>query len=236
MTGPDAEWLTIEELAAATQTTVRTARYYGTLGLLPPPERRGRVAYYSAEHRARLDLIRALQDHGFTLAAIERYLSDLPLDASAEDLAVRGAMLTAWSAAPAEPVSRRQLEKQAGRRLTDDDLGRLLATGALARAGERFLPLPWFDVGVELLDVDLPLDGLIEAGRAIETHMAALADELTEVLRQRVLAPFRAGEHTSEDAQRFERTMSRLRVLTLEAILRSFQHSADAVITRTLAR
>jgi len=68
--------VTVDELAARVGLTVRTTRYYAGLGLLPPPVRRGRIAWYGAEHVARLELIRALQDHGFTLAAIERYLAD----------------------------------------------------------------------------------------------------------------------------------------------------------------
>ena len=52
---PD-DLLTIDELAVATGMTVRTTRYYASLGLLPPPTRRGRLAYYSREHRARLEV------------------------------------------------------------------------------------------------------------------------------------------------------------------------------------
>ena len=58
--------------------TVRTTRYYASLGLIPAPIRRGRVAYYDETHRARLEMVRALQDHGFTLQAIERYMATLP--------------------------------------------------------------------------------------------------------------------------------------------------------------
>src|SRR6185312_10679353 len=69
---PDGDTLTIDELAARTGMTVRTVRFYATEGLLPAPERRGRVAYYDARHRMRLELVRTLQEHGYTLAAIER--------------------------------------------------------------------------------------------------------------------------------------------------------------------
>ena len=89
--------LTIDELAAAVGTTVRTTRYYASLGLIPPPERRGRIAYYGPVHRARLELVRALQDHGFTLQAIERTLAAVPEDAGVEDLALQRAMLTSWT-------------------------------------------------------------------------------------------------------------------------------------------
>src|ERR1700712_1638423 len=119
------ELLTVDELAAVTGMTVRTTRYYAGLGLLPPPARRGRMAYYSAAHRARLDLIRALQDHGFTLSAIEKYLARLPIDASVEDLAIQRVMLTSWKAGPEETVTRRQLELRIGKPVDDDMLERL---------------------------------------------------------------------------------------------------------------
>src|SRR6476646_5836538 len=113
--------------------TVRTTRYYAGLGLLPAPTRRGRMAYYTQEHRARLDLIRALQDHGFTLSAIEKYLAKVPDDASVEDLALQRAMLTSWGAVTREPMTRRQLESRAGRSLSEEDLARLVTIYAVER-------------------------------------------------------------------------------------------------------
>ena len=98
--------LTVDELAEATGVSVRNIRYYATLGLLPPPERRGRVAFYGARHRALLDLTMALQEHGFTLQAIERYLSRMPADTTIEDIAMQRAMITSWTTPDAEEVQR----------------------------------------------------------------------------------------------------------------------------------
>ena len=64
----------IEELAEETGTTVRNIRVYQERGLLPPPERRGRTAYYGPEHRRRLLLILRLLDRGYTFATIEELL------------------------------------------------------------------------------------------------------------------------------------------------------------------
>lgn len=97
---------TVDELAEVTGVSVRTIRYYATLGLLPAPERRGRVAYYGADHRARLDLTVALQEHGFTLQAIERYLARLPRDVTVEDLAMQRAMITSWTTPDDDEVQR----------------------------------------------------------------------------------------------------------------------------------
>jgi DNA-binding transcriptional MerR regulator len=229
------ELLTVDELAAATGMTVRTTRYYAGLGLLPPPQRRGRIAYYTREHRARLDLIRALQDHGFTLSAIEKYLGRLPLDASVEDLALQRAMLTSWGGGKHESFTRRQVETRAGRRLSDDDLALMESIYAVRRDGDRYELLPSFDVTTELLALDIPVDSLVAAAGSINEHMDALADELTDILRTRVLLPFREEPHSEEDTARFEVTVSRLRQLTLQAVVAGFQRAADQVISRSLS-
>jgi len=233
----EGELLTVDELAAATGMTVRTTRYYAGLGLLPPPTRRGRMAYYSAQHRARLELIRALQDHGFTLAAIEKYLARLPADASVEDLAVQRAMLTSWKSGGHEVVGRRQLEARAGRKIGAEQLERLEASMGIRPTDDgRFELLPAFDVAVRSLDLDIPVDSLAAAGAAITRHMDALADELTAILKDRVLAPYLESPKTEADKARFEQTMARLRQLTLEAVVSGFQRAANQVISRSLSR
>lgn len=108
------ELLTGDELERVTGVPLRTVRYYVTRGLLPAPVRRGRVAYYSADHVARLEVVRSLQDHGFTLQAIERFLAALPQDISAEDLAMQRAMITAWPNDPDAPGRVLQRAKDAG--------------------------------------------------------------------------------------------------------------------------
>jgi DNA-binding transcriptional MerR regulator len=95
---------TVDELAGLTGHSVRNIRYYTGLGLLPAPERQGRIAVYGAIHRARLELITALQEHGFTLEAIGRYLDRRGAGASAEDLAMQRAMITSWTSESREDV------------------------------------------------------------------------------------------------------------------------------------
>ncbi len=227
--------LTIDELAAAVGTTVRTTRYYASLGLVPPPERVGRVAYYGPVHRARLELVRALQDHGFTLQAAERVLGSIPADATVEDLALQRAMLTSWSAEPPAVLSRRALEKRAGRSLSDDDLDLLTLLGAIEPSDQGWLVTPSLSVGLGLLDVDVPRESLGLAEAAIRRHMQALADELTTILHEQVLEPYRRQASSPDDAVRLEQTVSQLRRLTLEAVVHGFQRAANAVITRSLA-
>jgi DNA-binding transcriptional MerR regulator len=228
--------LTVDELAAAVGMTVRTTRYYASLGLIPPPVRRGRVAYYDAVHRARLELVRALQEHGFTLQAIERVLAGVPLAAGVEDLQLQRAMLTSWTGRPPERLTQRQLEKRADRRLADEDLRTLVSLGLIERADDDWVVMPHLEVGLGLLDLDLPEAGLARADQAIRRHMAALADDLTEILHDEILQPYRREPHSPEDAARLEHTVARLRQLTLEAVVSGFQRAANDVITRSLRR
>ena len=76
---------------------------------------------------------------------------------------------------------------------------------------------------------------MVEAGQAITRHMDALADELTVIMRTRVMQPFLERAHTEEDKARFEQTVSRLRQLTLEAVVSGFQQAANQVISRSLS-
>ncbi|WP_426367227.1 MerR family transcriptional regulator [Streptomyces sp. E-08] len=125
---------TVDELAARAGVTVRTVRFYGTRGLLPPPVIGARrVGHYGQDHLSRLALIEELQRQGMTLAAIERYLEQLPPDLSAQDLAIHRALVASWAPESAETITRRELERRAGRVLTERDVDRLAAMGVLDR-------------------------------------------------------------------------------------------------------
>jgi DNA-binding transcriptional MerR regulator len=71
---PSAE-MTVDELARRAELPVRTIREYQTMGLLPPPARRGRVGVYGASHLTRLGLIGRLQQRGYSLAGIRDLLA-----------------------------------------------------------------------------------------------------------------------------------------------------------------
>src|SRR4051794_17256255 len=127
--------LTLEELTERVAMSVRNIRFYTTKGLVPPPIRRGRSGYYTADHVARLQLVQELQGHGFTLSAIERYVVGIPAGASPEDIALHRAMLAPWMADSWEELSRVELDQRAGRTLSASDLETLAALGVVQAAG-----------------------------------------------------------------------------------------------------
>jgi DNA-binding transcriptional MerR regulator len=74
------ERLTLSELTAAADVSVRTVRYYIAEGLLPPPEGSGPGSAYTQGHLDRLRLIQRLKEAYLPLKEIRRRLSGLSDD------------------------------------------------------------------------------------------------------------------------------------------------------------
>ncbi len=69
------EEFSVDELARGAGLPTRTIREYQTIGLLPPPQRRGRIGIYRLAHLHRLQLIARLQQRGYSLAGIRDLLA-----------------------------------------------------------------------------------------------------------------------------------------------------------------
>ena len=65
----------IEQLARTAGVAVDTIRFYQGKGLLDAPRREGRVTWYGDSHLDRLKRIKELQQQGFTLTVIQRFLA-----------------------------------------------------------------------------------------------------------------------------------------------------------------
>jgi DNA-binding transcriptional MerR regulator len=65
----------IEQLARSAGVAVDTIRFYQGKGLLEAPRREGRVTWYGESHLDRLRRIKELQQQGFTLTVIQRFLT-----------------------------------------------------------------------------------------------------------------------------------------------------------------
>ena len=65
----------IDDLARVAGTTTRNVRVYQESGLLPRPQRRGRVAIYTDKHLSQLQAIIRLLSEGFTVKHILKFLA-----------------------------------------------------------------------------------------------------------------------------------------------------------------
>lgn len=213
--------LTIDELAARAGVTVRTVRFYSARGLLPPPDiGPRRVGRYGAPHLSRLALIEELQHQGLTLAAIERYLQQLPADISAHDLAIHRALVASWLPEGSQEIDREQLERRAGRPLDDADLDRLAAMNVLERTDDpdAFRVDPGIlHLGVRLLDVPFPVETILAAREVMLEHARAAAHELSRIFLEEVWEPERPERMRSLSAQ--------MQPLVVQALVTTFQRS-----------
>ncbi|MFD5562795.1 MerR family transcriptional regulator [Kitasatospora griseola] len=231
---------TVDELAARAGVTVRTLRFYGAKGLLPPPELGPRrVGLYGAEHLGRLELIEELQRQGLTLAAIDRYLAQLPSDIGELDLAIHRALVASWTPESAEEASRAQLERRTGRALSDGDLDSLAAMGALHRTADPdvfkvdpgLLPL-----GVRVLDVPIPLETLVAARAVVRLHSRATAHDLHRLFRDTVWRPYRESGPGPEELERMRELTDRIQPMVVQALVTAFQRSLAEELARPAER
>uniref|UniRef100_A0AAU3GLV7 MerR family transcriptional regulator n=1 Tax=Streptomyces sp. NBC_01401 TaxID=2903854 RepID=A0AAU3GLV7_9ACTN len=229
-TGTEEPALTVDELAARAGVTVRTVRFYSTRGLLPPPViGPRRVGHYGHEHLSRLALIEELQHQGMTLAAIERYLQQLPPDLSAQDLAIHRALVASWAPDSAEDMERAELERRAGRPLGEQDTDRLAAMGVLERPGKPdgpFLVDPGLlRLGVELLDVPIAHETILAARTVLLEHTRSAAHELTRLFRDEVWNPYRERESDPEHVKAMKSLSAHMQPMVLQALVTAFQRS-----------
>ncbi|MGZ5294015.1 MAG: helix-turn-helix domain-containing protein [Actinomycetota bacterium] len=199
----------VEQLAAACDVSVDTVRYYQSRGLLPQPEREGRVAWYGDEHEARIREIRTLQAKGLTLAAIRRVvtgeLGSADADLAAAVAAARGESgdetelldLDAFAARSGVPASLIQAVEREGIRL-----GRVVDGEDRYTAGD----IELVRTALRLLEFGLPLPDLLGLARDADTAMRGLAERAVELFDEHVRKPIRdtAGDDDVAASQMVE--------------------------------
>ena len=178
----------IQHLARATGVAVDTIRFYQGKGLLDAPRRDGRVTWYGDTHVERLNRIRNLQEQGFSLTVIQRFLAGElePSDEALIAAVVRPASpqtLTLGELSQRSGVSEAVIKslEQAGM-LTPDD-----------SAAESLYPIDDLDAiaaGMKLIEAGVPLAELIELGRehAASTERTArhAVDLFDRYVRERI--------------------------------------------------
>lgn len=227
--------MTLDELTRRVGMSVRTVRFYTTKGLVPPPIRRGRSGFYSADHVARLELVSELQAHGFTLSAIAKYVARIPSDASPETIALYRTLLAPWMAGLPETISRRELDRRAGRPLSDDDLDTLNALGIVSPTpqGRYEVAVAHLSVGVALLDLGMPLDAALAAQDIFTEHGRRVATELTELFRTKVWPAYMEGDSTPEQLRA---VVERFKPVTILALVTAYESAVDETKRETITR
>jgi DNA-binding transcriptional MerR regulator len=222
--------LRVEQLSAQAGLSVDTIRYYQSKGLLDPPRREGRVAWYGPDHLARIARIRSLQDRGFTLATIIRLVNG---DLDAADEALVGKLTgtpTHESATPAAAPSS-DVGTPPSELLTLSDLadrtGVPLALLKAFEAEELLIPRRVGSVerytqedvesaraGLLLLEWGLPLSELLDLSRRHHSATVEVARTAVDMFSTHVRGKLRASEETDHTSRLVEAFMELLPAVT----------------------
>lgn len=172
--------LRIEELAELAQTSVRNIRVYQEKGLIRPPVRRGRTAWYSPDHLARLRRISVLLERRYTFATMEELFAAESLGLSVSEMIEAGSvddMRRLPGARRTIPID--ELSRAFGLDL-DPEFFRLCQASGLLR----------LDESAEVVDIDVAsvrmLSVLAELGLDID-DLGSLLDR-TQTLAREVVA------------------------------------------------
>ncbi|MGA4849424.1 MerR family transcriptional regulator [Streptomyces sp. G5(2025)] len=169
------------ELAAQAGITVRTVRFYRERGLIPPPRREGRIAWYDEHHLARLRTIAALLERGHTLNGIAELA-----DAFEKGRDV-GELLGLGEPTEEQPVrlTPEELADHFAGEVTPENLVAALDLGYLGTDGDELVHISrrLLDASSTLVRKGVPLAAVLEAGQRVREHADALAELFVTVLR-----------------------------------------------------
>lgn len=178
--------LTIDDLASQSQVPSRTIRFYQSKGVLPRPVIKGRVAFYGAPHKERLELIASLQDRGLRIEAIRELVSRMDkgeLDIG-EWLGLEAQLSTPWADDRPVTVSEAELFELAGRKRVGF-LADLLRAELVERRGTDvyFVPSPaLLRIAARMEAAGIDLDIASRGGEVLKKHLERAAKDLTELI------------------------------------------------------
>jgi DNA-binding transcriptional MerR regulator len=231
----------IDELARVVGTTVRNVRAYQDRGLIPPPRRVGRVAWYADAHVARLRLIGQLLERGYTLANIRELLAAWQIGQDVgELLGLEAALAAPWSDETPVTMTADELAELLGEELADPSgleraLERAVALGIIESDGDRFVVRKprMLRVGAELVAAGIPISAILALGQQLRADIDRVAVAFVDLVATHVFGP--VGEPIpAAEVPRLTDVVQRLRPLAKEAVDAELADAMDRHVTMEL--
>ncbi len=190
----------IEQLARTAGVAVDTIRFYQGKGLLESPRRDGRVTWYGDGHVERLRRIKELQQQGFSLTVIQRFLLG-ELEASDE------ALVAAVTRPPApQTLTLGELAERSG--VAEPLLKSLEQAGLLVpiEGGDEPLypadDLQAIEAGMKLIAAGVPIGSLMEHGKEYASAVDRTARQAVDLFDEHVRERIQAEGGATEAAER----------------------------------
>ncbi|MCX5041820.1 MerR family transcriptional regulator [Aldersonia sp. NBC_00410] len=225
----------IDDLARAAGVSVRNVRVYQERGLLPPPRRTGRTAWYSEAHLARLDLIGRMLDRGYTFAAIGELLTAARYGMRVEDVLAR-ANLDAPGTPADVPVTLHPAEL--ADLLGAENLAAAIAAGLCVPVGDgyRVASARLIEATRILTEAGVTPGALIEQAAAVRHNLRDVAQRFVGLITD----PYLAAAPLEVDEQAVSRLAEELsdkaRKVTADAVSALLAEAMEEAISESLER
>jgi DNA-binding transcriptional MerR regulator len=218
---PDPPSITIDDLAREAGIPTSTVRLYQQRGLLPAPERRGRVGYYGQQHRDRLRLIAHLQDRGFSLAAIKEALDAWESGRSIGQLLEVGDIAPGLARRPLRLSPDDFADRFAGVEITQSDLVRAAEMGLVEIDGpDVVVANPAFaELGPVIARLGIPVTEILDEHEALRQALTLVAGRFQVVFERHVWARFEAEGMPADEVPRLAADVTRLTELATSVVV-----------------
>jgi DNA-binding transcriptional MerR regulator len=229
----------LDELARRAGLATTTVRLYQNKGLVPGPRLVGRTGFYDESHLARLELIRRLQEQGFSLAGIGRLLDtwdggrdlhdlvgvERELDAllgRRHELVLAAADLLARF--PPGSVSPELIQRAASMGLVETT-----EDGRFRVPDDRFL-----DIGAVLIQLGVPADVVLDEWAHLAEVTDGIANRFIAVFEDHLLPDDWRRDLTGGKAAELTRMLEQLRDAARQVLLAAFDASMARAGSRRL--
>lgn len=228
--------VTVDELAREAGLPTSTIRLYQNRGLLPPPERRGRVGYYRQEHRDRLRLIAHLQERGFSLAAIKEALDAWASGRSIAQLLDVGDIAPGLARRPVRLSPDDFADRFAGVEITQGDLVRAARMGLVELDGaDVVVANPAFaDLGPAIARLGIPVSEILDEHEALREALTTVVQRFQAVFERHVWAQFREDGMPADEVPRLAADVTKLTELATSVVVNELQDQFAALAGRYL--
>jgi DNA-binding transcriptional MerR regulator len=234
--GPGAGY-TIDQLETMSGVPARTIRFYRQSGLIEPPRRVGRNAYYAPEQLGRLRFIAVLRDRGMSLEAVAKFLGDPDREHQSFTmlLSIQDQLLEPWIEDHPAVVDGAEVLRLIG---LDEPLvlGYLEQTGLIHGLGGdddsyEVPSLAVLELAAEMITAGIAAEVSVAAWTSLQTRMAGLADELVTLFAEHPDHGFAGNDTVAEISEGFRQ----LRSVALRAVQVAFGLEIQRALTDYLS-
>ncbi|WP_067683221.1 MerR family transcriptional regulator [Nocardia miyunensis] len=235
---------TIDELARAAGTTVRSLRVYHERGVLPSPEVRGRTGFYGPEHLNRVATISRLLDRGIKLNGIRELLEAWD---RGDDLGDILGVMESDVSPETEPSSDDTIAAtELAERYSNvpHGLARVVGLGLyepVDAATYRVADAKLVRVVEQLTGVGLPAEEILADLEKMRTDCDRIARRVVELFQRTAWARYQESEHAPDDLAHLTEQLTATRSVAVQTATELVERSiakyldGDTELTEVLA-